>query len=35
MTMKVIDLKNVQKIYAEDEIAVKAVDGVTLSFDEA
>jgi putative ABC transport system ATP-binding protein len=33
--MKVIDLKNVQKIYAEDEIAVKAVDGVTLSFDEA
>ena len=33
--MKVIDIKNVQKIYDEDEIAVKAVDGVTLSFDEA
>ena len=33
--MKVIDLKNVQKIYDEDEIAVKAVDGVTLSFDKA
>jgi putative ABC transport system ATP-binding protein len=33
--MKVIDLKDVQKIYDEDEIAVKAVDGVTLSFDEA
>jgi len=33
--MKVIDLKNVQKIYAEDEIAVKAVDDVTLSFQEA
>jgi putative ABC transport system ATP-binding protein len=33
--MKVIDIKNVQKIYAETEVAVKAVDGVTLSFDEA
>jgi putative ABC transport system ATP-binding protein len=32
--MKVIDLKNVHKIYDEDEIAVRAVDGVTLSFDE-
>ena len=33
--MKVIDIKNVQKIYDETEIAVSAVDGVTLSFDEA
>jgi putative ABC transport system ATP-binding protein len=33
--MKVIDIKNVQKIYDETKIAVKAVDGVTLSFDEA
>jgi putative ABC transport system ATP-binding protein len=33
--MKVIDINNVQKIYAETEVAVKAVDGVTLSFDEA
>jgi len=33
--MKVIDIKNVHKVYDEDEIAVKAVDGVTLSFDEA
>jgi putative ABC transport system ATP-binding protein len=33
--MKVIDIKNVQKIYDETEVAVKAVDGVTLSFDEA
>jgi putative ABC transport system ATP-binding protein len=33
--MKVIDIKNVQKIYDETEIAVRAVDGVTLSFDEA
>jgi putative ABC transport system ATP-binding protein len=33
--MKVIDIKDVKKIYAETEFAVKAVDGVTLSFDEA
>jgi putative ABC transport system ATP-binding protein len=33
--MKVINIKNVQKIYDETEVAVRAVDGVTLSFDEA
>jgi putative ABC transport system ATP-binding protein len=33
--MKVIDINNVKKIYDETEIAVKAVDGVTLSFNEA
>jgi len=33
--MKVIDINDVHKIYDETEIAVKAVDGVTLSFDEA
>lgn len=33
--MKVIDIKDVHKIYDETEIAVKAVDGITLSFDEA
>ena len=33
--MKVINIKNVKKIYDETEVAVKAVDGVTLSFDEA
>lgn len=33
--MKVIDIKNVRKIYDENEMAVRAVDGVTLSFDEA
>jgi putative ABC transport system ATP-binding protein len=33
--MKVIDIKNVYKIYDETEVAVRAVDGVTLSFDEA
>jgi putative ABC transport system ATP-binding protein len=33
--MKVIDIKNVKRIYEETEVAVKAVDGVTLSFDEA
>jgi putative ABC transport system ATP-binding protein len=33
--MKVIDIKDVSKIYDENEVAVKAVDGVTLSFDEA
>ena len=33
--MKVIDIMNVQKIYDETEVAVRAVDGVTLSFDEA
>src|SRR5665647_391073 len=33
--MKVIDIRNVQKIYDETEVAVRAVDGVTLSFDEA
>jgi putative ABC transport system ATP-binding protein len=33
--MKVIDIKDVRKIYDETEVAVNAVDGVTLSFDEA
>jgi putative ABC transport system ATP-binding protein len=33
--MRVIDIRNVEKIYSEKEVAVKAVDGVTLSFDEA
>ena len=33
--MKVIDIKDVYKIYDETEVAVKAVDGVTLSFQEA
>jgi putative ABC transport system ATP-binding protein len=33
--MKVIDVKEVQKIYDETEVAVRAVDGVTLNFDEA
>ena len=33
--MKVIDIKDVKKTYNETEVAVKAVDGVTLSFDEA
>jgi putative ABC transport system ATP-binding protein len=33
--MKVIDIKNVHKIYDETKIAVRAVDGVTLSFTEA
>ena len=35
LIMKVIDINNVKKIYDEAEVAVKAVDGVTLSFDEA
>ena len=33
--MKVIDINSVKKIYDETEVAVKAVDGVTLNFDEA
>src|SRR5512137_1682384 len=33
--MKVIDVKDIHKIYDEMEVAVKAVDGVTLSFNEA
>ena len=33
--MKVIDIIDVKKIYDETEVAVRAVDGVTLSFDEA
>lgn len=33
--MKVIEVKDVQKIYSETEIEVKAVDGVTLDFEEA
>lgn len=33
--MKVIDIRNVEKIYSEKEVAVKAIDGVNLSFDEA
>jgi putative ABC transport system ATP-binding protein len=33
--MKVIDIRNVHKIYDETKIAVRAVDGVTISFAEA
>lgn len=33
--MKVIEIKDVHKIYDETGIAVKAVDGVTLCFNEA
>ena len=33
--MKVIDIRDVHKIYDETRIAVKAVDGVSLSFAEA
>jgi putative ABC transport system ATP-binding protein len=33
--MKIIDINNVHKIYKETEVAVKAVDGVTISFDQA
>jgi putative ABC transport system ATP-binding protein len=33
--MKVLDIKNVHKIYNESEIKVHAVDGVTLEFQEA
>lgn len=33
--MKVIEIKDVHKTYDETEVAVRAVDGVTLSFDEA
>jgi putative ABC transport system ATP-binding protein len=33
--MKIIEIKDVRKIYSETEVAVKAVDGVTISFDEA
>lgn len=33
--MKVIDINDVRKIYDETEVAVKAVDGVTLNFNEA
>jgi putative ABC transport system ATP-binding protein len=33
--MKVIEINNVHKIYNETEIPVRAVDGVTLCFDEA
>jgi len=33
--MKIIEIKDVHKIYSETEIAVKAVDGVTISFNEA
>lgn len=32
--MKVIDIKNVEKIYNDSEIEVRAVNGVDLSFDE-
>ena len=32
--MNVIEIENVHKVYDEDEIAVRAVDGVTLSFTE-
>jgi len=33
--MKVIEIKNVHKIYSETEIEVRAVDGITLDFHEA
>lgn len=33
--MKVLDIKNVSKIYNESEIQVNAVNGVTLEFQEA
>lgn len=33
--MKVIEVRDVQKIYSETEVEVKAVDGVTLDFEEA
>lgn len=35
IAMKVIDIQNACKIYDETEVSVNAVDGVTLSFDEA
>jgi putative ABC transport system ATP-binding protein len=33
--MKVVEIKNVSKIYNESEVQVHAVDGVTLDFQEA
>ena len=33
--MKVIEIKDIRKIYNETEILVHAVDGVTLDFQEA
>jgi putative ABC transport system ATP-binding protein len=33
--MKVVEIKNVTKIYNESEVQVNAVDGVTLDFQEA
>jgi putative ABC transport system ATP-binding protein len=33
--MKIIDIKNVYKTYSETEVAVKAVDGVSISFEQA
>jgi len=35
IAMKVIDIRNVHKVYDETKIAVRAVDGVTLNFAEA
>lgn len=32
--MKVIDIKNVEKVYNDSEVKVHAVNGVTLSFEE-
>lgn len=32
--MKVIDIKDIKKIYEDSEIQVKAVDGISLSFEE-
>ena len=32
--MKVIDIKNVEKVYNDSEVKVNAVNGVTLSFEE-
>jgi putative ABC transport system ATP-binding protein len=33
--MRIIDIKNVYKTYSETEVAVKAIDGVTISFEQA
>ncbi len=33
--MKILEIKDVRKIYNESEVQVKAVDGVTLDFQEA
>ena len=33
--MKILEIKNVSKIYNESEVHVNAVNGVTLDFQEA